>query len=119
MVKPHEIRRGDIVRIVRIPPDLDDRAGIGTPQVLESALGKTFRVEGIGEYGNLELLSARPELVAAIHRIPFGLSPSSSRKSVRLEQKPSNQPLQPTALWRCASMSILISVVSTVAQPRF
>ena len=30
-----------------------------------------------------------------------------------------NQPLQPTALWRCASMSILISVFSTVAQPRF
>jgi len=30
----------------------------------------------------------------------------------------SNQSLQPTALWRCASMSILISVSSTVAQPR-
>src|SRR5882724_6086514 len=29
-----------------------------------------------------------------------------------------NQSLQPTALWRCASMSILISVFSTVAQPR-
>jgi hypothetical protein len=30
----------------------------------------------------------------------------------------SNQSLQPTAPWRCASMSILISVFSTVAQPR-
>ncbi len=32
--------------------------------------------------------------------------------------KASNQSLQPTALWRCASMSILITVSSTVAQPR-
>jgi len=31
----------------------------------------------------------------------------------------SNQSLQPTALWRCASMLILISVLSAVAQPRF
>jgi hypothetical protein len=30
----------------------------------------------------------------------------------------SNKALQPTAFWRCASMSILISVLSTVAQPR-
>src|SRR4029077_2887012 len=30
----------------------------------------------------------------------------------------SNQLLQPTALWRCAWMSILISVFSTVAKPR-
>jgi hypothetical protein len=29
----------------------------------------------------------------------------------------SNQALQPTALWRCASVSTLISVFSTVAQP--
>jgi hypothetical protein len=29
-----------------------------------------------------------------------------------------NKSLQPTALWRCASMSILISVFLTVAQPR-
>ena len=32
--------------------------------------------------------------------------------------KTSNQSLQPTALWRCASKSILISVFSVVAQPR-
>ena len=30
----------------------------------------------------------------------------------------SNQPMQPTALWRCAFMSILISVISVGAQPR-
>jgi hypothetical protein len=35
-----------------------------------------------------------------------------------MERYSSNQPLQPTALWRCASMSIFISMVSTVAQPR-
>ncbi len=31
---------------------------------------------------------------------------------------PSNKSLQPTALWRCASISILISVRLTVAEPR-
>ena len=56
MVKPREIRKGDMVRVVAIPPDLDDRAGIGTPQVFELAPGKTFRVEGIGKYGHLELV---------------------------------------------------------------
>ena len=55
-MRPREIQRGDVVRVVRIPPDLNDRAGIGTPQVFESAVGKTFRVEGIGQYGHLELI---------------------------------------------------------------
>jgi hypothetical protein len=32
--------------------------------------------------------------------------------------KSSNKSLQPTALWRCASMSILITLSSTIAQPR-
>jgi hypothetical protein len=53
MVKPREIRRG---YTVRIPPDLGDCTGMGTPKVFESALGKTFRVEGVGEYGHLELV---------------------------------------------------------------
>ena len=30
-----------------------------------------------------------------------------------------NKALQPIALWRCASSSILITVSSTAAQPRF
>ena len=36
---------------------------------------------------------------------------------VQSHQRP-NQVLQPAALWRCASMSFLITVASTVAQPR-
>jgi hypothetical protein len=35
-----------------------------------------------------------------------------------MEHYSSNQSLQPTALWRCASMSILISLFSVGAQPR-
>ena len=35
-----------------------------------------------------------------------------------MERYSSNQSLEPTALWRCASMSILISVFSTAAQRR-
>jgi hypothetical protein len=38
--------------------------------------------------------------------------------AARLHRSASNQSLEPTALWRCASMSILIRVVSTGAQPR-
>jgi hypothetical protein len=55
MVKPRAIHKGDMVRVVRVPPDLDDRAGIGTPQVFGSAVGKTFHVQEISEHGLLEL----------------------------------------------------------------
>jgi hypothetical protein len=58
MVAPHEIRKGDMVRVIGIPPGLNDSAGIDTPQVFESALGKTFHVEGISEHGHLELVVA-------------------------------------------------------------
>jgi hypothetical protein len=56
MVTRRDIEKGDMIRIISIPPDLDDRAGIGTPQVFEAALGKTFRVEEISEHGLLELV---------------------------------------------------------------
>ena len=36
----------------------------------------------------------------------------------RMQRRSSNQSLQPTALWRCASMSILISLFSVGATPR-
>jgi hypothetical protein len=47
---------GDLVRVEYIPNDLDDTAGIGTPEVFEQALGKTFRVEGFNAVGHLELV---------------------------------------------------------------
>ena len=58
MVKPspHKFEVGDLVRITKLPPDLHDAADIGTPGVFASALGQTFRVEGFGEYGHLELV---------------------------------------------------------------
>jgi hypothetical protein len=54
-MKSRAIKKGDLVRIIRIPSDLDDRAGIGTPQVFGSAMGKTFHVQEISERGLLEL----------------------------------------------------------------
>lgn len=36
----------------------------------------------------------------------------------KVKRTASNQALQPTALWRCASMSILISLFLVGAQPR-
>jgi hypothetical protein len=59
MVRPRQISVGDTVRVIAVPPDLHDSAGIGTLEVFASAVGKTFRVEGIGEYGHLELLVDR------------------------------------------------------------
>jgi hypothetical protein len=47
-----------MIRVTAIPPDLDDRAGIGTPEVFQNALGKTFRVESVNEIGHLELIVA-------------------------------------------------------------
>ena len=44
--------------------------------------------------------------------------PPSAKVPKTNESNSSNQSLQPTALWRCASMSILISVFSVGAQPR-
>ena len=58
MPQPKKFKVGDMVRVVKIPSDLDDRAGIGTPQVFEAALGKTFRVEDISEHNLLELIVA-------------------------------------------------------------
>jgi hypothetical protein len=49
---------GDRVTVTTLPPDLDDRAKINTLEVFQRALGKTFRVEGIGRYGHLELVVA-------------------------------------------------------------
>ena len=64
MVKPRisKFKLGDFVRVVKIPADLDDRAGIKTPQVFDRALGKTFRVEGFNELGHLELVVAEHQL---------------------------------------------------------
>ena len=60
MVKPgdSQFRVGDLIRVVQIPADLHDAAGIGTPEVFHRALGKTFRVEGFDEHGHLELVVA-------------------------------------------------------------
>ena len=51
-----QFKTGDWVTVTAIPPDLNDRAGIGTPTVFQQALGGTFRIEGFGTYGHLELI---------------------------------------------------------------
>jgi hypothetical protein len=60
MVKSGEsgYRVGDLIRVVKIPSDLHDAAGIGTPDVFRRALGRTFRIEGFDKYGHLELVVA-------------------------------------------------------------
>jgi hypothetical protein len=60
MVKPRarNFAVGDLVRVEQIPTDLRDTASIGTPQMFEQALGKTFRVQGFNALGHLELIVA-------------------------------------------------------------
>jgi hypothetical protein len=86
MVKPRNIEVGDTVRVIAIPPDLHDSAAIGTPEVFAAAVGKTFRVEGIGEYGHLELIVSGSDTI--------GLS-RSSRKLSTIPRQPSNWAMQP------------------------
>jgi hypothetical protein len=54
-MKPGKFRTGDMILVIAVPADLLDSAGIGTPQIFKSALGKTFHVREIGEQGFLEL----------------------------------------------------------------
>jgi hypothetical protein len=60
MVKPSasSFKVSDLIRVVRIPSDLHDAAGIGTPEVFPKALGNTFRIEGFDEHGHLEQVVA-------------------------------------------------------------
>ena len=58
------------------------------------------------------------ELLAPALAGTFGARVSVVNPPEELRINRSNQTLQPTALSRCASMSILISVFSTAAQPR-
>ena len=55
MVKPHQFRIGDLVKVVQIPPDLNDAAGIDTPELFQRVVGKTLRIDGFERYGHLEL----------------------------------------------------------------
>ena len=69
MVKPHRFKVGDTIRVVGIPPRLHDAAEIGTPEVFRDAVGKTFRIEGFDEHGNLELEVWRTDL-SGVPKVP-------------------------------------------------
>jgi hypothetical protein len=58
MLRAKKFEVGDLVRVEGLPSDLRDTAGIGTPQVFEQALGKTFRVQDFNALGHLELVVA-------------------------------------------------------------
>jgi hypothetical protein len=53
-----QVKVGDLIRVVQLPADLHDAAGIGTPEVFQRALGKTFRIAGLDDRGHLELVVA-------------------------------------------------------------
>ena len=43
---------------MKVPPNLSAGEAMDTPAVFRRAVGKSFRVEGIDEYGHLELVVA-------------------------------------------------------------
>ena len=55
MAMSRPIRVGDLIKVVRAPSELHDASSIGTPGLFERILGKTVRVDGVGECGYLEL----------------------------------------------------------------
>jgi hypothetical protein len=54
---------GDYVKVVKMPANLSDPAGIGTPAVFKRAQGKTFRIEGFDLYGHIELVVSRRDTI--------------------------------------------------------
>jgi hypothetical protein len=60
---PPKFKVGDKVKVVKIPSDLDDRAGIGTPEVFKRALGRKFLVEGFDRYGYVELRVTKDDTI--------------------------------------------------------
>ncbi len=61
--KPRAFRQGDFVTVVRIPPGLKDVEDLKTKRVFRNALGKTYRVEGLGEFGHLELAVTKRDTI--------------------------------------------------------
>ena len=53
--KPRAFKRGDLVTVIRIPSGLKNDEELQTKKVFHRALGKTYRVESVGEFGHLEL----------------------------------------------------------------
>jgi hypothetical protein len=53
-----QIKVGDRVTVMKVSPDSSAGEGMDTPAVFRRAVGRTFRVEGIDEYGHLELVVA-------------------------------------------------------------
>ena len=58
-----------MIRVVKVPPGLQDAAGIGTPDVFANAVGKIFRIEGFDEYGHLELFILRSSTTQGSHPV--------------------------------------------------
>ena len=61
--KPRAFKRGDLVTVIRIPPGLKDVEDLQAKRVFRRALGKTYRIEGIGEFGHLELVVTKRDTI--------------------------------------------------------
>jgi hypothetical protein len=78
--KPRAFKRGDLVTVIRIPPGLKDVEDLQTKRVFRNALGKTYRVEGIGEFGHLELVVTKRDTIWIEPQfVVFGSGPTKTK----------------------------------------
>jgi hypothetical protein len=87
-IKGRVILKGDFVRIIKIPEDvLQPQSPKDTKQIFKKALGKTFRVEGFGKYGHIELQvgkKLKPRTFDVIWIEPYCVSISRSMTNKNL-----------------------------------
>jgi hypothetical protein len=53
--KRKKYKIGDLVTIIKVPPDLRDNPELKTKTVFETCLGNTYPIQGFDQYGHLEL----------------------------------------------------------------
>ncbi len=82
--KGRSLEIGDWVRIIDLPPTISDLP-VETRKVFGKSLGNTFKIEGFGRYGHLELevwKKLKLEGMDTIYIEPFCVLRSRRRKKV-------------------------------------
>ncbi len=63
-----QFKIGDRVTVTKLPPNLRGEGGMDTPGVFRRALGQTFRIQGVDDYGHLELVVAERKPTPATYQ---------------------------------------------------
>jgi hypothetical protein len=55
-MNPQKVKTGDRIRVLQAPPDMEPSMPKETRTLIQRCVGKVLRVEGIADFGGLELL---------------------------------------------------------------